>query len=368
MVFDHVRNRRYAAAIQAAVRPDSVVLDLGAGLGILGLMAARAGARRVYMVEPESVAVLTREIVRANGLEDRVVVLQGRIEDITLPEQVDLIVSVFTGNFLYSEDLLPALFHARERHLKPGGQLIPDRAELWVSPVSVPHLRAERIAQWAQLSEGLDFSLAQRFVTNEPVLLKEGLPDDLVQLGESMPLVKLDLSQVTSGDCDAQTAGRVTREGECHGLLCWIRIRLGQSWLSTHPEVDQTHWSPGFFPLDPVLPLRINDVVSVDLKRPANGDWSWSVKTGESSRRHSTFLAKPVDTAHLRRVAPQAVPGLNAEGRVKLDALSGMRDGLSNQALADRLALNHPGRFASVADALAWVQGLVAAYGETRQA
>lgn len=44
MVFDQRRNAAYARAIAAHVRPDSVVLDLGAGLGLHGLLAARAGA------------------------------------------------------------------------------------------------------------------------------------------------------------------------------------------------------------------------------------------------------------------------------------------------------------------------------------
>jgi len=40
MAFDETRNRAYEAAIQRVVTRDSVVLDLGAGLGIHGLMAA----------------------------------------------------------------------------------------------------------------------------------------------------------------------------------------------------------------------------------------------------------------------------------------------------------------------------------------
>src|SRR5437868_14319233 len=55
MVFDDVRNRLYANALRNAIGPHSVVLDLGAGLGTHGLIAATAGARRVYCVEPQPV-------------------------------------------------------------------------------------------------------------------------------------------------------------------------------------------------------------------------------------------------------------------------------------------------------------------------
>lgn len=46
MLFDAVRNNVYSNAISTCVTNDSVVLDLGAGMGLHGLMAAKAGAKR----------------------------------------------------------------------------------------------------------------------------------------------------------------------------------------------------------------------------------------------------------------------------------------------------------------------------------
>src|SRR5262249_31006612 len=120
MALDARRNAAYHAALERVIGPDSVVLDLGAGTGVHGLMAARLGARRVYLVEPEDIISVAEEIVRANGLESVVQCIQGRIEDVQLPETVDVIVSVLTGNFLLTEDLLPSLIHARKRWLRPG--------------------------------------------------------------------------------------------------------------------------------------------------------------------------------------------------------------------------------------------------------
>src|SRR3990167_6681712 len=55
MVFDEVRNRAYLEAMRRVITPASIVLDVGAGVGVLGLLAAKLGARKVYCVEPSPV-------------------------------------------------------------------------------------------------------------------------------------------------------------------------------------------------------------------------------------------------------------------------------------------------------------------------
>ena len=127
MALDNKRNDVYYRALKKFVEPASVVMDLGAGIGICGLMAAEMGARLVYLVEPENV-VHAAALSASEAARKRIKIVQDRIERIHLSESVDVIVSVLTGNFLLAEDLLPSLFNARDRFLSPGGKLIPDAA------------------------------------------------------------------------------------------------------------------------------------------------------------------------------------------------------------------------------------------------
>ena len=122
------------------VRPGDVVLDVGAGTGILSLFAARAGAARVYAVERTTVAVLAQELAAANGFAEIVQVIHGDIMDIELPERVDVIVSEWLGGFGIDEGMLVPVIAARDRWLKPGGVMIPSSVTAWAGLVHDRHL------------------------------------------------------------------------------------------------------------------------------------------------------------------------------------------------------------------------------------
>jgi type I protein arginine methyltransferase len=87
MLKDSVRTRAYQRAIEnnPSDFEDKIVLDIGCGTGILSIFAARAGAKHVYAVENAEIALFAKEIVKKNGLEHKITILKGKMEEVELP-------------------------------------------------------------------------------------------------------------------------------------------------------------------------------------------------------------------------------------------------------------------------------------------
>ena len=159
-----------------------VVMDVGAGSGILSLFAAQAGAKRVYAVEASKSAENARKLIKANGFERIITVLESRIEDLTvdqIPEgKVDVIVSEPLGTFLLNERMLETYVIARQLFLKPEGRMFPARADFCVIPFSDAEIYNEQLQKcefWRSKDfYGLDLSdlyyqsISEKF--SQPVL------------------------------------------------------------------------------------------------------------------------------------------------------------------------------------------------------
>ena len=95
--------------IESGGRPGDVVLDVGAGSGILSLFAARAGAACVYAVERTAVAAGAQGLAAANGVAEIVQVFHGDVMEIEAapgPRGRCDLVSEWLGGFGIDEGML----------------------------------------------------------------------------------------------------------------------------------------------------------------------------------------------------------------------------------------------------------------------
>lgn len=68
-----------------------------------------------------SLSHLLQVLVKSNNLTDRIVVIPGKVEEVSLPEQVDIIISEPMGYMLFNERMLESYLHAK-KYLKPSGE------------------------------------------------------------------------------------------------------------------------------------------------------------------------------------------------------------------------------------------------------
>ena len=109
-------------------------MDIGSGTGVLSIFAAKAGAKRVYAVENAGISAVSEEIIRQNGLDGVIKVMKGKVEEIELDvEHVDIIISEWMGYFLLYESMLDCVLFARDKWLKKGGMMFPNKATMYIA-------------------------------------------------------------------------------------------------------------------------------------------------------------------------------------------------------------------------------------------
>jgi histone-arginine methyltransferase CARM1 len=265
------------------------VLDVGAGTGILSLFAAQAGARKVYAVEGTPAAEYARHLVEANGFDDRVEIVRARLDELSLPEKVDVIVSEPWGFFLFHERMVEAFLIARDKFLKPDGRMFPGQGRLWLAPFSDPRLYQSRqvaSAFWEQTDfYGVDLTSMADVATEElfwmpalghvpPTQLMSGPVEHGFDF-ERLPLAALAEIRLPFDFVAA-------RPGPIHGLAGWFDVTFAGSTesvlLSTAPDAIETHWLQLRFVLKDSIFVALGDHVRGSLTLRANAQSSYTAR------------------------------------------------------------------------------------------
>lgn len=256
MLRDEPRNAAFDAAIRRAVTPGTHVLDIGAGSGLLSMMAARAGAGRVVACEENpAIADSARRIVAANGYADRIRVVTGNSTELELESDLeghaDVIVSEIVSNNLLAEGVLTTLADAASRLLAPGGQMIPMGGAVMVA-----------LANWGaatrtHMAEVAGFDL-DGFNALAQVPRNVAVSDATLTL-HSTPaaLLSFDFTGKAAREPHRGAATLVSDGTPVSGIVQWIRLDLdAEASYENRPGPDaKSHWGAQFYPFDAPLDL-----------------------------------------------------------------------------------------------------------------
>jgi predicted RNA methylase len=300
MLRDERRNEAYRRALEHVVRPGDVVLDVGAGTGILSIFAASSGARKVYAVERTQIADVARRMVERNGHTERIEIIQTDLEDLAIPEQVDVIVSEWMGGFGVDENMLAPLVMARNRWLKPGGKMVPGRVTASLAPASSPEFD-EEIAYWRSRPHGVDTSVIAAMTTHETFHTQTPLtPDSLVAAPQV--LWSHDPYTCSLEEADRPFTAKLTfeapRPGAISGFAAWFTAEMGDGETLTNAVgAPGTHWGRTWFPLDRAVEVAAGESFDIELHCDPSAQGScefyWSVKIANRPlEEHDTRRAR----------------------------------------------------------------------------
>ncbi|TMW60387.1 hypothetical protein Poli38472_000429 [Pythium oligandrum] len=293
MLQDDLRMQSYRDAIFENPNhfKDKVVLDVGTGSGILAIWAAQAGARKVYAVEATDIAVQARKVIKANNQDHIITVIQSKIEDVELPEKVDVIISEWMGYFLLRESMFDSVLVARERWLKPDGAMFPSHASMFIAPINNEedsnkrfHEFSNAMDNWRHFVEstketwGVDMSVLGNSYRKEQDQYSlrtsawaELSPADLI--GDEVEIAAWDLKTCTLEDMKEVKSTfkfQVTTMSRFGGFAGWFDVDFKGCvenpaekvvTLTTSPFVQATHWAQQVFPLYPLTQVCDGDAI-----------------------------------------------------------------------------------------------------------
>ncbi|XP_043550745.1 histone-arginine methyltransferase CARM1 isoform X3 [Chiloscyllium plagiosum] len=289
MMQDYIRTGTYQRAIlqNHADFKDKVVLDVGCGSGILSFFAVQAGARKVFAVEASTMAQHAELLVKSNNLADRIFIIPGKVEEVNIPEQVDIIISEPMGYMLFNERMLESYLHAK-KWLKPNGNLFPTLGDVHLAPFTDEQLYMEQFTKanfWYQPSfHGVDLSALRGAAVDE--YFKQPIVDTFdirILMAKS---VKYTVNFLEAEENDLHRIEipfkfHMLHSGLVHGLAFWFDVAFIGSqmtvWLSTAPTEPLTHWYQVRCLLQSPLFTKAGDTLSGTVMLNANKRQSYDI-------------------------------------------------------------------------------------------
>ncbi len=268
MLNDSARNEAFERAIRKAVPGKRLVLDIGAGSGLLALMAARAGAERVVaceMIEP--LAEAASRNVAANGYGDRIAVVARRSLELKvgrdLPEPADLVIAEILDVGLLGEGIVWILRDALARLTAPGAVVIPAAATVHAMLIECPAWR--RVNPIREIC-GFDLGAMNAF---RPLSQPRTIDLDHTPhrpLSTPAAVARVDFARPPAGPVEHEVRLTATADGVAQGVAFWFDLHLDEEVaITTAPGTLLNHWRQSVLFFEEDVPLRKGQPVVLDI-------------------------------------------------------------------------------------------------------
>ena len=244
MLGDQQRNDAYRTALDKALssNPARLVLDIGAGCGLLSMLAAAAGAQRVIGCETHpAICAVGNEVIGLNGYANRITLVNKDCRALKtpadLPRRADLAVFELFDCSLIGEGVLHFLAHAREHLLSKDACYVPAGARL---RAKVIEYRLDRI--WDSDANLLNpYRFSPSFINVDARMLAHRA------LTEPFDLFTFDFAEAEPTPQTRELRIVSTSPGTAGAVLFWFDLQMDETtWISNDPHNPSSlHWKQG---------------------------------------------------------------------------------------------------------------------------
>ena len=286
---DARKTAAYREALSEVVGPGDIVLDLGAGSGLLGYLACDAGASAVVAVDRGDIVEMARRIAADNGYADRILHIKALSTGLALDPRATVAVCDQIGGLVHDAGILGCFADARERLLVPGATLVPASFRIFMAPVFFDRAR-KAIDFWLSEPSGLDVSAGHEIAVNSEWRYPM---DDNREATALSPGVEI---AAFSADCDRPISGsadfEVDRPGRLDGHLGWFEAQMSPSVTLTNDPWSSERFDRwcNFYALDTSVEVEAGDQIRMQLDiRPRLGVVTWTTTCTRNGERLATF-------------------------------------------------------------------------------
>jgi len=223
MLSDTHRLNNFVKAIRAKVCVGDIVIDLGAGTGILGIECAKAGAETVHLVEQEPKLIkVIEQMVKEHGVEDCCIIHNKRSDEFLNEfkgDTVDLVVCEGIGDHIFESRLIFDYLNLKEKYK---ADAIPELFKLYVhdTPVKV---NRELLGKYHTVLDKLEMPTLDSINITDNII-----NDRLYKFGEKITETKCILEFDSPGQlknyCEEISLNRIPDDDEY--LILYFDIKL----------------------------------------------------------------------------------------------------------------------------------------------
>lgn len=250
MLKDRYRLKQFARAIKSVVCEDDVVVDLGAGTGILSFIASSWTKGNIYAVEYDTGVFEILESIINGASSNQIVPMNHSSFKAKIPTPPNVLITETLGPLGIDEGIVQYSYDFVKRHPSIR-QIIPARVSLFIQPIQSSKLRKNFDALIEHFSalhlKSYEFVAARKAL--EKWLCKEvhnkPLPSDAKANGEAILVHSFDL-----GECHSpsfQTTFSLEKQ-KSDAIHIFFEADLAEEIkISTNFSHQQTHWGHVYF-------------------------------------------------------------------------------------------------------------------------